>query len=140
MLTSSLFYPKDFYNTIGDLDPDNGDHLLVCLGGDFTASPGRSNLPYRGVDSSYTSRWCTGSNVVTDAVTGLPVSVNTSAVLCDHYTPEEVDQIPHISQNVKAALDFLGKDDDGFFLMYEQGDVSPFVRSILSPLVCLQCN
>jgi hypothetical protein len=28
----------DFYNDIGDLDPDNDDHLMVCLGGDYTVS------------------------------------------------------------------------------------------------------
>jgi alkaline phosphatase len=112
----------NFYNEIGDLDPDNGDHLLVCLGGDFTAS-GQSNLPYRGVDSTYVNRHCEDSDVINDPDTGLPIAVTTNTTLCNHYEPEEVAQIPHITQNVKAALDFLGKDDDGFFLMYEQGDI-----------------
>jgi alkaline phosphatase len=34
-----------------------------------------------------------------------------------------VEHIPTIQQNVKAALDVLSKDDEGFFLMYEQGDI-----------------
>lgn len=28
-----------------------------------------------------------------------------------------------MKEHVKEALKFLGKDDDGFFLMYEQGDI-----------------
>jgi alkaline phosphatase len=49
--------------------------------------------------------------------------VTPNASICNHYDQEEIEQIPHITQNVKAALDFLSKDKDGFFLMYEQGDV-----------------
>lgn len=55
---------------------------------------------------------------------GLPTSVRPVQTRCNHYSQEEIKQIPHITKNVKAALDFLSKDDDGFFLMYEQGDVS----------------
>lgn len=29
---------ENFYDDIGDLDPDNDDHLMVCLGGDYTVS------------------------------------------------------------------------------------------------------
>lgn len=116
----------EFYNGIGDLDPDNGDHLLVCWGGDFTPS-GQSNLPYRGVDSTYVDRHCSDSEVVSDPDTGLPIGVTVEASMCNHYEPEEVAQIPHISDSVQAALDFLGKDDDGFFLMYEQGDIGMLV-------------
>ena len=50
--------------------------------------------------------------------------VTPESYLCDRYTEEDVKAIPHISTNVKAAIDFLSKDKDGFFLMYEQGDVS----------------
>jgi alkaline phosphatase len=113
----------DFYTNAQDLDPDNGDHLLVCVGGDFTAS-GQSNLPYRGVDSTYSNRYCSSGEAVRDPDTGLPISITPTATKCNHYEPEEIAQIPHISKNVVEALEFLGKDDDGFFLMYEQGDVS----------------
>lgn len=103
---------------------------MVCLGGDFTTPPrnalerDRTSLPLRGIDSSYHSRWCHRASIDRDPITGLPIGVTPNSVTCDHYSEEERKQIPHISQNVKAALDFLGKDDDGFFLMYEQGDVS----------------
>lgn len=120
--TSFPFLEQNFYDSIADLDPDEGDHLLVCLGGDFSAS-GESNLPFRGADSSYANRWCS-QGVVTDINEVVGVVHNTSDELCDHYTQEEINQIPRMNENVKASLDFLSKDDDGFFLMYEQGDVS----------------
>lgn len=122
---------EDFYNPIADLDPDNGDHLLVCLGGDFTTS-GQSNLPYRGADSTFMNRWCSSGTTLTDPDTGKAIGVNvtTPDELCNHYEQHEIDHIPHISKNVQAALDFLGKDDDGFFLMYEQGDVSSFFMPV----------
>ena len=123
-LPITITISQDFYNSITGLDPDNGDHLLVCVGGDFTPS-GQSNMPYRGVDSTYSNRWCSSSESIIDPDTGLPIGVNvtTSEDLCNHYSPEELKHVPKIQDNVKAALEFLSKDDDGFFLMYEQGDI-----------------
>jgi hypothetical protein len=118
------FLEKNFYDTITDLNPDNGAHLLVCLGGDFSAS-GESNLPFRGADSSYANRWCSkGASITNEQGEVIGVEATTSDELCDHYTEEERAQIPHMNKNVKASLDFLGKASEGFFLMYEQGDVS----------------
>jgi alkaline phosphatase len=122
-----FFSLQNFYSGLENLDPDNHQHVLVCLAGDFTPSK-KEDLPKRGVDSSYSNRWCsksvvekTGLNATTP---DLPARVTPDASLCNLYSQEEVKQIPHITQNVRAALDFLKKDDDGFFLMYEQGDVS----------------
>lgn len=121
---NNMTLAEDFYNTIGDLDPDNGDHLMVCLGGDFTPS-GEQNMPYRGVDSTYGNRWCSSGSRITDPDTELTVGVEvtTPEELCNHYEPEELKHIPKMQENVAAALEFLSKDDDGFFLMYEQGDI-----------------
>jgi alkaline phosphatase len=96
---------------------------MVCFGGSYTAS-GEQNAPYRGLDSSYTNRWCSGGEVESDSH-GTPkgVKATTSDELCDHYSPDEVAQLPTMAEHVKAAVEFLGKDDDGFFLMYEQGDI-----------------
>lgn len=118
---------KDFYNTTRDLSPDKGDHLLVCLGGDYSASK-KSMLPLRGVDGNYRDRWCSKGNVIRNTTTGEPIAVESTTPdeLCNYYDPEELAQIPHISTNVAEALNFLGKDKDGFFLLYEQGDVSTF--------------
>ena len=93
-------------------------------GGDFSPS-GEDNMPYRGLDSTYQNRWCSVGDVDVDTSedpnSTIPIGVTPNASICNHYEPEEVEEIPHISSNVKAALDFLSKDDDGFFLMYEQG-------------------
>mmetsp|Transcript_28771 Transcript_28771/g.27696 ORF Transcript_28771/g.27696 Transcript_28771/m.27696 type:complete len:249 (-) Transcript_28771:69-815(-) len=55
--------------------------------------------------------------------TPIGVTPTTSDQLCDHYSPAEVSQLPTMAQHVKKAIEFLGKDKDGFFLMYEQGDI-----------------
>ena len=114
-----------FYNPMTDLDPDNGDKVLVCLGGDFTANP-QNNLPFRGVDSTYSSRHCSSGSVSTDPDSMKPTGVvaTTPDELCNHYSPEEIENIPTATENVMATLEFLAKDDDGLFMMYEQGDVS----------------
>ena len=90
---------------------------MVCFGGSYTAS-GEQNAPYRGLDSSYTNRWCSGGEVESDSH-GTPTGVKatTSDELCDHYSPDEVAQLPTMAEHVKAAVEFLGKDHDGFFLM-----------------------
>ena len=97
---------------------------MVCFGGEYTAS-GQYNAPYRGLDSTYSNRYCSSGEVLSDA-DSIPIGVEsiTSSDLCDHYSPEEVAQIPPMKEHVKAAVDFLGKSEEGFFLMYEQGDVS----------------
>lgn len=74
-----------------------------------------------------------------DPDTNLPIGVEVNSTICNHYEPEEVEQIPHISDNVKAALDFLGKDDDGFFLMYEQGDIGTY-RDACSRVTLMSCT
>lgn len=105
------------------MDPNDGQHVLACFGGSYTAS-GQLNAPYRGLDSTYSDRYCSSGSIETDA-DGSIVSVTptTADELCDHYSAEEVAQIPTMVEHVKAAVDFLGKDEDGFFLMYEQGDI-----------------
>ena len=77
-----------------------------------------------GLDSKYTNRYCSQGSVEADEEgTPIGVSVSTSDELCDHYSPEEVAQLPSMAEHIKAAVDFLSKDDDGFFLMFEQGDI-----------------
>ena len=77
-----------------------------------------------GLDSTYSNRYCSSGSVEADEE-GIPTSVSatTSDELCNHWDPEEVAQVPKMAEHVKAAVEFLGKDEDGFFLMYEQGDI-----------------
>ena len=123
-----------FYDGIGALHPDQGDHVLACLGTE-------KNTPYRGTDSSYSGRRCKNGIVQRNA--GLPTGVLSNAQVCNRNKPLSVDQIPHMSHNVKTALEFLSKDDQGMFLVYEQGDVSAllsFVHCILPALIIVRSS
>jgi len=57
--------------------------------------------------------------------------------LCNHTDTEELTHIPHVSTQITEALNFLGKDKDGFFLLYEQGDVSSFAFFVVYSLLFL---
>lgn len=110
----------DFWNGLQDLDPDAGHKIFGCMGGDYARSS-QSNMPYRGVDSTYSHRYCsTGETIVDEDDNPTGVNVTTSEVLCDHYPQEDVAEIPVMAKNVEEVLNFLGKDEDGFFFMYEQ--------------------
>jgi hypothetical protein len=113
-----------------------------CVGGNFTPSE-ENNMPYRGLDSTYQNRWCSKGIVETDKTdpnSTVAIGVTPNSSICNHYEPYEVEEIPHITEHVKAALDFLSKDDDGFFLMYEQGDVSMVGCSVLVRGVVKTCT
>jgi alkaline phosphatase len=120
---------EDFYESIQDKDPDDGHHVLACFGGQYSKGKdgyGRTleNMPFRGLDSSYSGRWCSKGSVVKDEDM-IPIGVNptTSSTLCSHWPQDELKNIPHMKENVAEALKFLGKDDNGFFMMFEQGDI-----------------
>lgn len=114
---------EDFFEPIKDKHPDNGDHVLMCMGGQYSASR-QSNMPYRGLDSDYKDRYCSSSTVIRDEnEVAVGVNVTTSEEPCNHYDEEEVKHIPSMKEAVKEAIEFLGKDKDGFFFMYEQGDI-----------------
>ena len=94
-----------------DLDPNNGDHLLACT------VPG-TNLPFRGIDSDYSLRM--GTNEENGATfDDDPTTVQTS----DHYPADIVYSAPKIADQTEEALNFLAKNEKGFFLMVEQGDI-----------------
>lgn len=110
----------DYWTGLEDLDPDHGDKIFGCMGGDY-ARASESNMPYRGLDSTYSHRYCSTGEPVLD-VDDNPIGVNvtTSEELCNHYGAEDVNEIPKMADNVEAVLEFLARDDDGFFFMYEQ--------------------
>jgi alkaline phosphatase len=103
------------------LDPDNGDHVLACWGGEYTTSGGY-NAPYRGVDSSYNGTWRTSKTAITNA-DGHVIGFDATTTYGNHYNAHELHSIPPMKDIVRSSIEFLGKDDDGFFLMYEQGDI-----------------
>ncbi len=118
---------ENFYDSIQEKDPDDGDHVLACFGGQYSAGKdgyGKAleNMPFRGLDSSYTGRWCSKGTINKDE-DDVPVGVTPTSFICNHWPESELKNIPHMKEHVSEALNFLGKDDDGFFLMYEQGDI-----------------
>lgn len=115
---------EDFYDSIQDKDPDDGHHVLACFGGEYSGNTKLENMPFRGLDSSYSGRWCSRGSVVKDE-DDLPIGVTptTPPQLCDHWPQNELQNIPHMKENVVEALKFLGKDNNGFFMMFEQGDI-----------------
>ncbi|KAL3775325.1 hypothetical protein HJC23_003146 [Cyclotella cryptica] len=112
---------EDFFTPLENLDPDDGKKVLACFGGEYSSN-GNDNLPYRGLDGGYTERWCSKGIVGKDE-DDVAIGVTPNSTICDHWPKEELKNIPKMHENTKAALDFLGKDDDGFFLMIEQGDI-----------------
>jgi alkaline phosphatase len=102
----------NFYEPIQNLSPDSGKHVLGCV------KMSSGNLPYRGLDSSYSNRYC-NSGVYNS--TG--AYATTSATPCSPYSESLLSQIPPMNVHVREAVKFLGKSSKGFFLMYEQGDI-----------------
>ena len=122
----------NFYDPIQSLDPDDRKRVLVCFGGQYTdVTKTEGNMPFRGLDSAYSNRWCSSGTTVKDG-NGATIGVVPTTQKCDHFTAAEKAQIPRMSKQVAEAIKFLGKDNDGFFMMYEQGDVSCFTSVDLS--------
>jgi alkaline phosphatase len=107
-------------DTAAGIDPNNGDRLLGLYG----ARGQNGNLPVSSADGDYST-------------TGLDMfSVNTSQGLKQDTTrpllagetdasfiATERNQNPTLENLTTAALDVLGKDKDGFWLMVEGGDI-----------------
>lgn len=75
-------------------------------------------MPYRGLDSSYSGRWCSKGirNKDEDDVT---IGITPDSEICDHWPEEEHKNIPVMKEHVKEALKFLGKDvRSSFFGIY----------------------
>ena len=118
---------ENFYDDIQDKDPNKGESVLACFGGQYSSGKdgfGKplENMPFRGTDSSYTGRWCSAAIVDKDE-DDVTLSITPNSTICNHWPEEELVNVPHMHENVKEALNFLGKSEDGFFLMYEQGDI-----------------
>lgn len=113
---------ENFYDPIQDKHPDHGHKVLACFGGQYSSDTSLSNMPYRGLDSSYSGRWCS-KGIRDKDEDDVTIGITPDSEICDHWPQEELKNIPVMKEHVKEALKFLGKDEDGFFLMYEQGDI-----------------
>lgn len=106
--------------TAAGLDPNKGDRLVGLYG----ARGQNGNLPVPSADGDYST-------------TGLDLfSVNTTKGLKQdflrplnpgetdaQFIARERDENPTLQELTTAALDVLGKDEDGFWLMVEGGDI-----------------
>jgi alkaline phosphatase len=111
---------KVLADTATQIDPNNGDRLLGLYG----ARGQNGNLPVSSANGDYST-------------TGLDMfSVNTSKGLKQDTTrpllagetdasfiAREVNENPTLNDLTTSALDVLGKDKDGFWLMVEGGDI-----------------
>lgn len=108
------------FDAVGD--PDDGHKILACL-----PDAPYFNYPYRGVDSSYSDAHQLNSfgDVAEYDEDGNAIGIKeeVEAEIGHQWTPEMLSTMPKMAEVVQKAVEFLSKDDDGFFLMYEQGDV-----------------
>ncbi|WP_016949598.1 alkaline phosphatase [Anabaena sp. PCC 7108] len=107
-------------DTAAALDPEKGDRLLGLYG----ARGQDGNLPVSSADGDYST---TGLAMFTNNSTkGL--NPDTVRPLLPGETDEsfiarEVNENPTLDDLTQAALEVLGKDPDGFWLMVEGGDI-----------------
>ena len=88
---------------MSSLNPNNGDKVIACTINDY-------NMPYRGIDSSYTGRHGDDDDETTTNVV-------------DYYPADVVASVPKMKTQCEKAIEFRGKNDKGFSLMMEQGDI-----------------
>lgn len=107
---------EDALKPMENLDPDDGHHVMGCF------PDQAANMPYRGVDSTYSDAVMQGLSAVRDA-DGNVIEIQHTNEFGHRYTPEELASIPKMKDIVKHGIEFLGKSDKGFFMMFEQGDI-----------------
>ena len=127
---------KTLIQTAKRINPNKGERLLGLYG----ARGQNGNIPIRGASGDYSSTGLDNFSVyatasASTAPTGSPVNNGTQIPKPDTVRPlapgetdsqfiaKEVKANPTLAQMSRAALEVLGKDKDGFWLMIEGGDV-----------------
>lgn len=100
---------ENFYDPIQVKHPDKGHKVLSCFAGQYSSNTKLQNMPYRGLDSSYTGRWCS-KGIKDKDEDDVVIGVTPDSEICNHWPEEELKNIPHMKEHVKEALKFLGKD------------------------------
>lgn len=95
-----------------ELDVNEGDKLFGLYG----ARGQGGNLPWLTADGDYSN---TGFSSRLDAVRDLQQENETD----DEFIASEINANPTLAEMTTAALDVLGDDKDGFWLMIEGGDI-----------------
>ncbi|MDJ0661633.1 MAG: alkaline phosphatase [Crocosphaera sp.] len=104
------------------LNPEDGDRLFGLYG----ARGQNGNLPLLTADSDYSN---TGLNTFSHRSSqraGETPDLNRPLMpgeTIQDFIAREVDENPTLAEMTAASLEFLSKDEDGFFLSVEQGDM-----------------
>ncbi|MEH2229333.1 MAG: esterase-like activity of phytase family protein [Nostoc sp.] len=108
--------------TAATIDPEKGDRLFGLYG----ARGQNGNLPVSSANGEYSTTGLDMFSVFTNQ--GDNAKVDTTRPLLPGETDasfiaKEVNENPTLNDLTNAALDVLGKDPDGFWLMVEGGDI-----------------
>ncbi|MEH1971920.1 MAG: esterase-like activity of phytase family protein [Nostoc sp.] len=108
--------------TAATIDPEKGDRLFGLYG----ARGQNGNLPVSSANGDYSTTGLDMFSVFTNQ--GDNAKVDTTRPLLPGETDasfiaKEVNENPTLNDLTNAALDVLGKDPDGFWLMVEGGDI-----------------
>ncbi|MBD3884946.1 alkaline phosphatase [Phormidium tenue FACHB-886] len=107
-------------DTAANLDPNAGDRLLGLYG----ARGQNGNLPVSSADGDYST---TGLDLFkVFATQGLEPDTERPLLPGEtdfEFISREVNENPTLQQLTEASLEVLGKDEDGFWLMVEGGDI-----------------
>ncbi|MEA5583313.1 alkaline phosphatase [Nodularia harveyana UHCC-0300] len=107
-------------DTAAALDPEKGDRLLGLYG----ARGQDGNLPVSSADGDYsTTGLAMFSNFSTQGLNPDTVRPLLPGETDSSFIAREVNENPTLDDLTKAALEVLGKDPDGFWLMVEGGDI-----------------
>jgi alkaline phosphatase len=109
-------------DTANLLNPEDGDRLLGLYG----ARGQNGNLPVRTADGDHSNTGLDMFSHRTSQRAGrLPDTVRplTPGETIEEFIARERNENPSFLEMTEASLDFLSKDQDGFFLMVEQGDM-----------------
>ena len=117
--------------TAASLDPNNGDRLLGLYG----ARGQNGNLPVSSANGDYSTTGLDMFSLFSSAQAGNARNITPGIANPDTLRPllpgetdesfiaREVNENPTLQNLTTAALDVLGKDQDGFWLMVEGGDI-----------------
>ncbi|MCV3213628.1 alkaline phosphatase [Plectonema radiosum NIES-515] len=118
-------------STAANLDPNNGDRLLGLYG----ARGQNGNLPVSSANGDYSTTGLDMFSLFSSAQAGNVRNITPGIANPDTLRPllpgetdasfiaREINENPTLQNLTTAALNVLGKDQDGFWLMVEGGDI-----------------
>ncbi|MEM7727093.1 MAG: alkaline phosphatase [Cyanobacteria bacterium P01_A01_bin.45] len=104
------------------LNPEDGDRLFGLYG----ARGQNGNLPLVTADSDYSNTGLNTFSHRSSQMAGETPDINRPLLpgeTVEDFIAREADENPTLAEMTVASLEFLSKDEDGFFLSVEQGDM-----------------